>query len=152
MSGTDATKTVEEGLEVATHGGSSLDITIGNVILRKDAMANAKLLQTMDVDLKVFMAKGASLPSGGSSLPRGRGLPRGGATLPISGGGVLYHTSFHRKLMTFENNFGKFGTPVKEGPKQAIVRNAPGARANATAPLGTLEALEAIFLNLPANS
>ena len=72
-------------------------------------MANAKLSQNMDVDLKAFMAKGATLPRGGVLLPRGRGLPRGGATLPTSGGGVLYHTSFNRKLLNFEKQFGKFG-------------------------------------------
>ena len=81
-------------------------------------MENAKLSQTMDVDRKAFMAKGASLPSGGTTLPRGRDLPRGGATLPTSGGGMLYHTSFNRKLMNYEKKFGKFGTPAKEAPAQ----------------------------------
>ena len=90
-------------------GGSSLDLTIGNAILRQAAMANAKLSQNMDVDLKAFMAKGATLPRGGVLLPRGRGLPRGGATLPTSGGCVLYYTSFNRKLLNFEKQFGKFG-------------------------------------------
>ena len=95
-------------------GGSSLDLTIGNAILRQAAMANAKLSQNIDVDLKAFMAKGSSLPRGGTHLPRGRGLPRGGATLPTSGGGVLYHTSFNRKLLNFEKHYGKFEeTPVE---------------------------------------
>ena len=118
MSGAAAVTAVETPLEKQP-GGSSLDLTIGNAILRKAAMANAKLSQTMDVDLKAFMAKGASLPSGGgATLPRGRGLPRGGATLPTSGGGVLYHTSFNRKLMNYEKNYGKFGAPAKEAPVQ----------------------------------
>ena len=126
-----ATATAVETPEVKTPGGSSLDLTIGNAILRKAAMANAKLSQTMDVDLKAFMAKGASLPSGGgATLPRGRGLPRGGATLPTSGGGVLYHTSFNRKLMNYEKNYGKFAAPAKEAPGETVVKDAPGTGDN----------------------
>ena len=88
--------------------GSSIDLTIDNAILQQAAMANAKLSQNIDVDLKAFMAKGAILPNRDFLLPRGRSLPRGGATLSMASGGVLYHTSFNRKLLNFEKQFGKF--------------------------------------------